>query len=134
MTRSRVYIDLRLSGGRLLEQLTDPSLPGYLTTRFPGGKIEAGETPVQAAMRELREEFNVTVSEDACSLTGGRRVDRWGAGPIVVVDNHGLGPGDYQPPGQRLTRLIFDSFTCECEGGPYGEEVQCYKCGKEGMH
>jgi 8-oxo-dGTP pyrophosphatase MutT (NUDIX family) len=31
--------------------------------RFPGGKLEQGETPEQAAVREAKEELNVTVTK-----------------------------------------------------------------------
>lgn len=32
---------------------------------FPGGKIEAGETPEEAVVREIREELDVTVAVDS---------------------------------------------------------------------
>ena len=32
---------------------------------FPGGKIEPGETPEQAAVREIREELGATIAIDA---------------------------------------------------------------------
>lgn len=38
------------------------SLPNYW--EFPGGKIEAGETPAEALKREIKEEFNCTIQVD----------------------------------------------------------------------
>lgn len=40
--------------------------PGYLS--IPGGHIEVGETALFAAMREVREETNVSISEREISL------------------------------------------------------------------
>ena len=39
---------------------------------FPGGKIEAGETPQQAVVREIREELDATVKEQTEMLNGGK--------------------------------------------------------------
>lgn len=44
----------------------DMSLAGYW--EFPGGKIEADETPEQAIAREIREEFN-------CAIEVGEKVE-----------------------------------------------------------
>lgn len=40
----------------------DPSVPYWLT---PGGKIEAGETPEEALVREIKEELNCEVEKES---------------------------------------------------------------------
>jgi len=37
---------------------------------FPGGKVEPGEGPCAALVRELREELNIDVAPDACAPLG----------------------------------------------------------------
>ncbi len=50
--------------GRVLlaRRPADKTLPGYL--EFPGGKVERGETPAQALIRELDEELRVIAEVD----------------------------------------------------------------------
>lgn len=44
---------------------TDPWKPGHWN--FPGGKVDPGENPMQAAVRELSEEAGIRVPEKALS-------------------------------------------------------------------
>lgn len=48
--------------GRVLVQQRPPGKPMAGLWEFPGGKIEAGETPAAALIRELREELAIEVS------------------------------------------------------------------------
>src|ERR1044071_7475511 len=59
--RKLVVAGLLARDGRVLvtQRRADQALP--LQWEFPGGKVEPGEAPVAALVRELREEIGVTV-------------------------------------------------------------------------
>src|SRR6478736_7027396 len=60
-----VAIALVDADGRLLVQQRPPGKPMAGLWEFPGGKIEPGETPEGALIRELKEELDIDV-EAAC--------------------------------------------------------------------
>lgn len=56
--------------GKLLLQLRDDGggkpIPYPNTWNFPGGLVEAGETPLEAAIREIAEEFEIVLDPRHC--------------------------------------------------------------------
>ncbi len=70
--------------GRILICQRKPGYPHELKWEFPGGKVEAGETPGRALQRELREEL-------AIEAAIGGEITRY----------------EFCYPGKRPIRLIF---------------------------
>jgi 8-oxo-dGTP diphosphatase len=61
VTRKLVVAGLVIRDGRVLITQRTATQSLALKWEFPGGKVEAGEAPVDALIRELREEIGVTV-------------------------------------------------------------------------
>jgi mutator protein MutT len=82
---------------------------------FPGGGIESGETPEEAAIREVREELGIVIAIDRLVATMERRDETYlfylghqtggtfgeGDGP----EWHGAGRGEYTPQWIPLADL-----------------------------
>jgi 8-oxo-dGTP diphosphatase len=56
---------LMAESGRILLQQRAPGRQMAGLWEFPGGKVESGETPEVALVRELEEELGIAVAEDA---------------------------------------------------------------------
>lgn len=53
---------------------------------FPGGKLESGEGPIGALIRELAEELAITVAPDACRPLGfASSAEHGGTRPVVLL-------------------------------------------------
>ncbi len=73
------------SGSILMQRRRQQVVHGGLW-EFPGGKVEAGETPAQAACREIAEELDIALDPGSLTLVG--RASDCGAGaaaPLTIV-------------------------------------------------
>ena len=121
--------------GRVLitQRRADQSLP--LQWEFPGGKVEAGEAPVAALVRELREEIGVEVAVgriwdvlfhaypafDLVMLVYACRIVEGEPRAVEVADLRWVAPGDLpswdilpadRPLVQRLVDEGLPQLTC----------------------
>lgn len=72
------------SDGRVLVQQRPPGKPMEGLWEFPGGKVEPGEIPEAALIRELGEELGIDV-EAACLAPATFASERLGERPLILL-------------------------------------------------
>jgi 8-oxo-dGTP diphosphatase len=77
-------------------------LPGLW--EFPGGKVEEGETDLQALKREVRERVGVEIEGGACI---GRRTHDYDGYSVDLALYQATIPGDAEPRAVRVTDCIW---------------------------
>jgi len=68
---------------------------------FPGGKLEPGEGPVAALVRELHEELAIVVAPEACVPIGFAAVEAQGAARAMVLLLYGCRTWGKEPVSQE---------------------------------
>ncbi len=86
---STAFVLLFDSSGRLLLRYAD--LPARGGWDLPGGHVEPGETPAEAAVRELREETGWRLGESVLTVLGWNRLQLHGPKPDGFRYPHPIG-------------------------------------------
>lgn len=100
--------------GRVLMQQRPPGKAHGGLWEFPGGKLDAGETPEEALVREIDEELGVAVAKsDLVPLTFAS--DRAGAGKrslllLLYTTRHWQGVPAALEPGTQIAWVSPDMF------------------------
>ncbi|MFA9200538.1 MAG: (deoxy)nucleoside triphosphate pyrophosphohydrolase [Cypionkella sp.] len=76
---------LRDGDGRLLLQRRPPGKRHAGLWEFPGGKVEPGENPRAALVRELAEELGIDLADDALRPAGFAEAAAGGGEPAIVI-------------------------------------------------
>ena len=92
----RVRVVMPYQGKYLLETLNNSKWPQNLgKRRFPGGGVEQGETPQQAAAREMFEELGVKIKPTAFKPLGNDPREGWQHEQYLELLKHKLKPGNF---------------------------------------
>ncbi|OYW44118.1 MAG: hypothetical protein B7Z33_13340 [Sphingomonadales bacterium 12-68-11] len=80
-----VAAGIRDPAGRFLLQKALPGKAHAGQWEFPGGKVDAGETPRAALIREINEELGLALDPEALEPAGFADESRSGASPPIVL-------------------------------------------------
>lgn len=96
LTPKRVRVVMPHGKGYLMERMNNKKYPdNYGKIRLPGGGVDPGETPRQAAIREMAEELSLKLEEKKLKSLGIHPGD-YGAEEYFQYDGeHGAAPGNY---------------------------------------
>ena len=98
---SVVAAALTTGEGRFLLQRRGPGGRHGGLWEFPGGKVEEGENPQDALIRELEEELGVQADPDSLVLSGSAREEGTGAFPAIVMSLYRVGAWSGEPVGRQ---------------------------------
>jgi 8-oxo-dGTP pyrophosphatase MutT (NUDIX family) len=94
---------LRSNGKVLLVHRTKDN-----TIAFPGGKIDKGELPLQALVRETKEELNIDISK-AMKVQKMVSVSKNGKRFILYVIDTNINPNDIKVKPDEIKEVLFVS-------------------------
>jgi 8-oxo-dGTP pyrophosphatase MutT (NUDIX family) len=100
----RVY-GLLLRAGKVL--MADEKVGGRRVLKFPGGAVEAGETPERALVREFIEEGNLAVTPAYLLHVPGTLFSPWTHGEYTPIYYLVTGEGEPHVPNHEDVELKF---------------------------